>query len=279
MEPSSACLSMVSIIGFSQNLGQFIFFYTELGTSLGAIARITEYTTELQPEDEPPATRRALPTSEWPSRGEIRFEHVTAHYDPTHEPVLKDISLEIPGGSFVGITGRTGSAKSSLVLTVLRLLSPSSGRIIVDGIDISTLPGEFLRSKVIVTIPQDPYFPADRSVRRSLLGSGDMQADDGTLVDVLDRVGLLPHMLEHVEGGPDPTQLPQKTVRVLDTHMADLPLSAGQQQLFSLAHALLQPAERRRVVVLDEVTSVLDRAAEDRLRDLLREGLSVAAPY
>lgn len=72
-------VAMAGLVGFSQSLGQFIFFYTELETSLGAIARIAEYA-EIQAEDEPgPENMQQVPKS-WPSRGQIRLEGVTAHY-------------------------------------------------------------------------------------------------------------------------------------------------------------------------------------------------------
>lgn len=72
-------VAMAGLVGFSQSLGQFIFFYTELETSLGAIARIAEYS-EIQAEDDPgPESRQQVPKS-WPSRGHIRLEGVTAHY-------------------------------------------------------------------------------------------------------------------------------------------------------------------------------------------------------
>lgn len=73
-------VAMAGLVGFSQSLGQFIFFYTELETSLGAIARITEYA-EMQAEDEPGPERRQQQVPEsWPSRGHIQLDRVTAHY-------------------------------------------------------------------------------------------------------------------------------------------------------------------------------------------------------
>lgn len=72
-------VAMTGLVGFSQSLGQFIFFYTELETSLGAIARIKEYS-EIQAEDEPgPETKQQVPEN-WPSRGHIQVERITSHY-------------------------------------------------------------------------------------------------------------------------------------------------------------------------------------------------------
>jgi ATP-binding cassette, subfamily C (CFTR/MRP), member 1 len=99
-------VAMVSVLGFGQTLGQFIFYYTDLETSLGAIARIREYTTEIVPEDRPGAGGTA--PDGWPGKGQIQFESISAAYDPDGELVLKDVSLGISPGQVVGIAGRTG---------------------------------------------------------------------------------------------------------------------------------------------------------------------------
>lgn len=188
--------------------------------------------------------------------------------------------MDIPAGSVVGIAGRTGSGKSSLVLTLLRLLIPSSGTVLIDGVDIATLPGDVVRAKV-TTIPQDPYFPPNRTLRHSLSSQGAAeQHQDSEILEALQKVGLLPHIVSHLGGGEpaaidptaDPTThlSPEAATRVLAAEMKDLPLSAGQLQLFALAHALLQ--RHRRLVVLDEVTSAMDRDTEARFRAVLRDG-------
>ncbi len=107
-------VAMVSVLGFGQSLGQFIFYYTDLETSLGAIARIREYTEEIVREDgeyegdEKDGT--GLVDKGWPWEGGIKFEMVTASYGDgeEEEPVLRDVSLEIPAGKIVGFSGRTG---------------------------------------------------------------------------------------------------------------------------------------------------------------------------
>lgn len=213
---------------------------------------------------------------------------------PDDKPVLKDVSLDIPAGSVVGLCGRTGSGKSSLILTLLRLLVPSSGTVRIDGVDLAALPGDLVRARVTTT-PQDPSFPPRRSLRRSLSPSG-RDADDTEVLEALRCVGLLPHVVSHLgrtpsaaataaaapeapgedendgDDGDDGDGLPgpEAAGRILGTEMGALPLSAGQLQLFALAHAMLQ--RHRRVVLLDEVTSAMDGAAEARFRAVLRGG-------
>lgn len=150
--------------------------------------------------------------------------------------------------------------------------------------DISKLPGELVRSR-ITTIPQDPYFPDSRTIRASLGGvakDGRKLHTDSDLVGALDTVGLLAHMLQHTAGSTSEntvngqsdatgqiTMNPETTTKILDATIGDIPLSAGQLQLFCLAHTLLQ--DDQRIILLDEVTSALDQATEERLCTVLRD--------
>jgi ABC-type multidrug transport system fused ATPase/permease subunit len=101
-------VAMVSVLGFGQSLSQFIVYYTELETSLGAIARIREYTMGIVPEDWPEEDARETVPAGWPEKGEVRFEKVCAAYGPEDEPILKDVSFEVLPGQVVGICGRSG---------------------------------------------------------------------------------------------------------------------------------------------------------------------------
>lgn len=205
----------------------------------------------------------------------------TPNASPDDEPVLKDVSLDIPAGSMVGISGRTGSGKSSLILTLLRLLVPSSGTVRIDGIDLATLPGDLVRAS-ITTIPQDPYFPPSRSLRQSLSLSS-REVDDLAIMKALRQIGLLPHIMAHLGSAPsaaapaprqdekegdDGLPGPEMAKHILGAEMRSLPLSAGQLQLFALAHAMLQ--RHHRVVLLDEVSSAMDGATEARFQAVLR---------
>ncbi|KAH8653666.1 hypothetical protein BX600DRAFT_84245 [Xylariales sp. PMI_506] len=298
-------VAMVNILSFSQNLGQLIFFYTELETSLGAMKRIKEYA-GLTPEDPPGATHP--PPEQWPSQGSVSFKNVSAAYDSDDAPVLKDVSFDIASGQMVGISGRTGSGKSSLLMTLLGFLELRSGSIEIDGVDVSTMPREEVRTR-ITTIPQDPYFPEKRKIRLNLAGS-ESKHTDAALIAALDKVGLLPHMVAALRpgasssspgakeeigggggddgdgdgngddnkneaeksGGETTTAVAKLTQEdfsaLLDAEMKALPLSPGQLQLFCLARALLRDS---RVVLLDEVTSAVDHATEEKLRSVLRE--------
>lgn len=116
------------------------------------------------------------PYTKWPSRGSITFENMSASHD-TSSLALKNISFSIKSGMKVGICGRTGSGKSSLLLSILRLVEVESGTIWVDGLDLQTLSRESIRSRII-TVPQDSMLVMSDTIRQNL----DI-ADSGILDD------------------------------------------------------------------------------------------------
>ena len=106
----------------------------------------SEATWEIK-ENRPPPT--------WPYKGNIRLEDVKVRYRPNTPLVLKGLTIDIKGGEKVGVVGRTGSGKSTLIQVLFRLVEPSGGKIIIDGIDICTLGLHDLRSRFGI-IPQEP---------------------------------------------------------------------------------------------------------------------------
>jgi ATP-binding cassette, subfamily C (CFTR/MRP), member 1 len=142
------------------------------------------------------------------------------------------------------------SGKSSLLSTFLRIIDNSSGTITVDGLDLSKIPREIIRSRIIA-IPQDPFILSG-SVRINADPTG--AASDDLITAVLIKVGLWA-ILES-RGG-------------LDADMAVNPLSHGQQQIFCLARAMLRRGSK--ILVLDEATSNVDAETDGLMRKLIRE--------
>jgi ABC-type uncharacterized transport system ATPase subunit len=93
------------------------------------------------------------PPREWPTRGVIELQGLEMRYRPELETVLKGLNLTVGAGEKVGIAGRTGAGKSSLVLVLLRIVEPSAGRVLIDGVDICQIGLHDLRSSVAI-IPQ-----------------------------------------------------------------------------------------------------------------------------
>ncbi|RFU31112.1 hypothetical protein B7463_g5220, partial [Scytalidium lignicola] len=247
ISPGLLGIAMVNIMEFGQVLSSLITFWTLLETSLGAIARIKAFSSET-PSENLPMEVQDVPEA-WPSRGAVEFRNITASYNPEIPPALTNLSFSIMPGQKVGIVGRTGSGKSSLLLTIFRMLDLSLGSIVIDGVDISTIPRQEVRSKLIA-LPQDPFFLSG-TVRSNADPMGIV--DDERIVTALRKTELW-DVIER-KGG-------------LDADMHAEFLSHGQRQLFCLARAMLR---RSTILVLDEAMSSVDPNTEKTMERLIRE--------
>jgi ATP-binding cassette subfamily C (CFTR/MRP) protein 1 len=242
-------VALVNVILFSQYLKLLMMFWTNLETHIGAISRIKAFTSHTESEHLPEEKEEA--PEAWPSRGSIAFENVSAGYKRS-ENVLKNLTLSIEAGQKIGICGRTGSGKSSLVSCLFRMIYLNGGRIIIDGVDISTLPREVVRTR-LVGVPQDAFLVAGSSVRFNADPAGGLS--DAAVEDALRAVELWDIVSE----------------KGLDAPVEDLHLSHGQQQLFCFARAMLRPSP---ILVLDEATSSVDAHTDALIQRVMRERFS-----
>ncbi|ETS82191.1 hypothetical protein PFICI_07193 [Pestalotiopsis fici W106-1] len=248
--PRFVALAVLNVTAFSQTLINVIKEWTQLETSFGAVARVKKFCTDTESENL--LGERAPVPESWPLNGHISIKNLTAAYTSNGEPVLHNLTLEIPAGSTVGICGRSGSGKSSLVACLLRMMEVSSdSRIEIDGVDITTLSRQAVRAAVAV-VPQHPFFLKNTNVRDNLVPLGGRQTDERILA-VLHRL----EMRETVErmGGLD---------SMLDMDR----LSQGQRQLLCLARAVLAG---KRIIMLDEASSNVDERSERLIRQVIRE--------
>ncbi|KAJ3026956.1 UNVERIFIED_CONTAM: hypothetical protein HDU68_004744 [Siphonaria sp. JEL0065] len=211
--------------------------------------RVLEYT---RIPSEPQPLSPTTPPPSWPSNGEINIENLSLKYPPSEKNVLKNLTVKIPAGSTVGIVGRTGSGKSSLLQALFRLVSPSQGRVTIDGIDASQLELKTLRSRMSI-IPQEPF--CFRGTFRFNLDPTESHTD-AELWNALTSVQLK----ELVESMPGK----------LDAFISEMggSLSVGERQLVCLARAILR---RSKIFVMDEATSAVDLNTDSLVAKVLRE--------
>ncbi|KAI4727274.1 P-loop containing nucleoside triphosphate hydrolase protein [Aureobasidium sp. EXF-10728] len=251
-------LALINIMDIGPILEMLVVAWTQLETSMGAIARMKEFI-ESTPEEEQGKT---TPPADWMTKGDISITNLEASYSDTAPSTIKNINLEIQHGQKIAICGRTGSGKSSLASAVFGLLHISSGTLKVDGVDITTVSQELLRSKMIA-LPQDPYFTSG-TVRENLsLRATDTNRSDAEMLAALSRVGLLAKFeaLAQAEGS---TWLTPLDVALNPDDM----LTKGQTQLFAMARAMLSSGS---IVLVDEATSGLDHETEAVVQELLRK--------
>ena len=153
IDPGAAGLSLTYALGFNESILWLVRLYAENQQNMNHVERVKTF---LDVEQEAPAQipETKLPGS-WPPAGAVEFEKYSTRYRADLEPVLRNLTFKIKAEEKVGIVGRTGAGKSSLAMALFRGLEADSGKIFIDGVDISTIGLQDLRENLTI-VPQDP---------------------------------------------------------------------------------------------------------------------------
>jgi ABC-type ATPase involved in cell division len=228
-----AGLALTYAPGLTDTLNFLIRQFTQLETMMVSVERMLSYS-GLVAEKAVTASPPQLVAPEWPSNGAIEFRDVCMRYRDHLPDVLKGCSVRIGGGEKMGIVGRTGAGKSSILVALFRMSELRGGSILIDGVDIAAVELPTLRGRLAI-IPQDPVLFTG-TLRSNIDPNPAKSYEDADLWDVLRQCGMETSMAEHPKG----------LERPMEERGGNL--SMGQRQLcgivrfdVSLSASLLRP--------------------------------------
>lgn len=255
VSPAISGLILSYILGIVQMLQYIVRQFADVENAMNSVERLHYYGTEVDQE----APGKLDPVDEsWPQNGQITFNHVEMKYRPDLPLVLKGLTMNIRGGERIGVVGRTGAGKSSIMTALFRLTETSNGTITIDGQDIHRVGLEDLRSRLAI-IPQDPNL--FRGTIRSNLDPFN-QHSNLELWSALRQADMAPPDADISKKRPGHVDLDGRVEE--EGHN----FSLGQRQLLALARALVRGSQ---IIICDEATSSVDMETDAKIQKTMQE--------
>ncbi|CCE65361.1 hypothetical protein TPHA_0K02310 [Tetrapisispora phaffii CBS 4417] len=264
-----AGISLTYAVTFTEFCLWMVKFYSTVEMSMNSVERLKEY---MEIEEEALADPGAItPSENWPVQGAITFANYSLRYAPKLPDVLKQLNLKIDGGSKIGVVGRTGAGKSTIISALFRFLDCSSGKILIDDLDISEINLRRLRSCLTI-IPQDPSLFVG-TIRSNLDPNEEYENKD--IYDALVKVHLLTEdYLANLNYDANADVAYDENIFLnLDSPISEggINLSQGQRQLICLARSILHCSK---IVLLDEATASIDYKSDFKVQETIRNEFS-----
>ncbi|KAL9468821.1 hypothetical protein ACSS6W_010515 [Trichoderma asperelloides] len=245
---TQAGLALSNATAISRSIYLFTWAITQLQIEMNSIERLKTYYEGIPREANHSNDAAPKPPADFDS---IQYKDVSVIYRGRQNPALDSVNLELPRGERVGIIGRTGSGKSTLISTLARLVDVTSGNIMIGNADISEMDPQKLRAELVCTLSQQPLL-FKGTIRENLDPAG--RHSNEKLLEVLRICQLSPSLVGSAED----------LSRELISEALDL--SAGQRQLLCAARVLLMEP---RILLVDEASANVDFAAEAALQEAL----------
>lgn len=259
---SSVGLIMSYQLQIASQLSMVVKMYTQVENEMNSVERMLEYALDL-PQEAPLYISETEPHPSWPEHGAILFQNASLAYRPGLPLVLDKLNADIRPAEKIGICGRTGAGKSSIMTALFRLSELAGGKIEIDGVNISNIGLHSLRSRLSI-IPQDPVLFGG-TIRKNL-DPFDSSTDD-ELWATLVRSGMIEkEQLDYIKSqDPDSDTLHKFH---LNHHVQDegANYSLGEKQLISFARALVRGSK---ILILDEATSCVDYETDSKIQQTI----------
>ncbi|DBA02320.1 TPA: hypothetical protein N0F65_006195 [Lagenidium giganteum] len=239
-------VSLTYAFNVTQSLNWTVRMISQLQTQMVSVERIKVYT-EMPTEAALDSNLANRPPYNWPSEGEVKFNGVSLRYRPGLPRVLRNLSFTVKPKEKIGIVGRTGAGKSSLIVALMRLTELDAGTVTIDGVDISRVGLHDVRGNISI-IPQDPVLFSG-SVGSNLDPFN--QFSDDQIWTSIKRAHL------------------HKAVASLEAPVDEKGsnFSVGERQLLCIARALLK---RSKVILMDEATASIDTETDRKIQESIR---------